>query len=274
MFSASAKHLTPLVALSLIGSAPLTAQQPEYPAPLPPTVQQVGNCDLLASDTVRAVFLDITSTAGGDYVARFEIVESLAHEQGSPARLKAMQVGETFSILLRSDIPGQPASIMESLVALRPGQLAILRLDRLFMLDPSDYGERLVCARFRPLNSSANQPAGGSEDASQATVPANSVFKQNTSTIRYEVGDDGSIREKQYINGEEIAPPELYHLDPAEEPSRTDAESSSSGALPATVLPEEDSGNEPPASKRHAPRRIPPAGSGTPVSISGSRPTP
>lgn len=272
MFSASARHLTSLVALSLIGSAPLAAQQPAYPAPLPSAVQQVGNCDLLASDTVRAVFLDITSTDRGDYVARFEIVEALAHEPISPhAKLNAMQVGETFSILLRNDVPGQPASIMQGLVALRPGQLAVMRLDRLFMLDPSDYGERLVCARFRPLNSSANQPAAGSEGGSQATATPNSVFKQNTSTIKYEVADDGSIREKQYINGEEIPPPELYHVDPAEESRESDTGSSSSDALPANILPEDESDVEPTTPTRLQTRRLTPSAGGNPVSISGSR---
>ncbi len=288
--------LRALLTLALIAPGELAAQQDAVPS-LPPVAppasaggfatgpavgqasapagvpQLTGNCDLLSSDTVRAVFHEITSNDNRDYIARFEVVELLAHQNGASAQPQPLQAGDTVDILLRRDIPGQPAGILEDLVAMKQGQLALMRLDRLFMLEPQDYGERLVCARFRPLTDSSNVPAGG-ESAAPTTPPqagdsaATGSLSQPRGkvTTKIEVGNDGSIRERIFVNGEEILPPEVQTLEPEEASPRS---SSGGDVVPSNVIPEEE-GDTRPGSALLQPSRYPASYRGGSVSISGS----
>lgn len=210
----------------------------------PGVPQLTGNCDLLSSDTVRAVFHEITSNNTGDYIARFEVVELLAHQDGTSAQTQPLQVGDTVDVLLRRDIPGQPAGILEDLVSMKQGQLALMRLDRLFMLDPQDYGERLVCARFRPLTDSANLPAGGESASTTGPTPSDRdkpsdslTQSRGKVTTKIEVNNDGSIRERIFVNGEEILPPEVQTIEPEKQSPRDDE----GGVTPSNVIPEEES---------------------------------
>lgn len=287
--------LRALLALTLLAPGELAAQQDAVPS-LPPSTpapaggfatgpavgqasastgvpQLTGNCDLLSSDTVRAVFHEITSNDNRDYIARFEVVELLAHQNGTSAQPQPLQAGDTVDILLRRDIPGQPANILEDLVAMKQGQLALMRLDRLFMLDPQDYGERLVCARFRPLTDSSNVPAGGESAAPTAPVQGNDGAASGSLsqprgkvTTKIEVGNDGSIHERIFVNGEEILPPEVQTIEPEEPSPRS---SSGGDVVPSNVLPEEESDTRP-SSVQPQPSRYSTPYRGGSVSISGN----
>jgi hypothetical protein len=103
-----------------------------------------GNCDLMASNTVRAVFRgfrQVTSQApleaqptASDY-AIFEVVQSLAHKQHVCYGDTRLKEGMLFSVSLDRNMLGQPTSVVDEILLMQLGEECVMKIDHLFVFD-------------------------------------------------------------------------------------------------------------------------------------------
>ena len=103
-----------------------------------------GNCDLMASNTVRAVFRgfrQVTSQTpmeaqptASDY-AIFEVVQSLAHKQHVCYGDTRLKEGMIFSVSLDRNMLGQPTSVVDEILLMQLGEECVMKIDHLFVFD-------------------------------------------------------------------------------------------------------------------------------------------
>ena len=118
-----------------------------------------GNCDLMASNTVRAVFRGIQQNQDGTQTAIFEVVQNLAHKRIVRYGDGIMPVGMIFTVALDRNMPGQPASIVDEITLMQVGEEAVMMIDHLFLFDEPQGVNLRPCVRM------ARKPA------TPATVP-------------------------------------------------------------------------------------------------------
>lgn len=129
-----------------------------------------GNCDLMASNTLRAVFRgfkQITNQSPTDAqpvatdVAIFEVVQSLAHKQHvryGDARLKE---GMIFTVSLDRNMLGQPTSVVDEILLMQPGEECVMKIDHLFVFDEPQGINIRPCTRLarKPASATPAVPA-------------------------------------------------------------------------------------------------------------------
>jgi len=131
-----------------------TMAQTGTTTPATTTVGQ-GNCDLMASNTVRAIFRGIQLTGDKDnsQVAVFEVVQNLAHKRHVRYGDGLMPAGMIFTISLDPALPGQPTSVIEEISKMQSGEEAVIKIDHLFLFDEPQG------INIRPCTRLARKPA-------------------------------------------------------------------------------------------------------------------
>ena len=148
--------------LLLAAIAAFSACATEDALPVEPAAEPApgrGNCDLMASNTVRAVFRGIQQNQDGTQTAIFEVVQNLAHKRIVRYGDGIMPVGMIFTVALDRNMPGQPASIVDEITLMQVGEEAVMMIDHLFLFDEPQGVNLRPCVRM------ARKPA------TPATVP-------------------------------------------------------------------------------------------------------
>lgn len=278
-------HLSSVLVAGTMLGLPLTAQDiqpiPEAPTPAPaapqpaaeavqqtsgseesaatiPMIPQQGNCRLMASNTVRAIYRGVVESGwGAAPAAHFTVIETLAHKSYEPEGDPMLPPGTLIGVELRRDIPGQPANVVDSILVMRPGEEAVMRMDHLYMLDPNYQGNLRVCARFQARMAAPaatpgaapvapygiNPPASTQQPAPSPTARTTSGAAGQVST-HWELDSQGHVRERIFVNGEEVAPPTLQQEEAPASSTPTQPEQTASPAVPDRVLPEEGDGDD------------------------------
>ena len=137
---------------AMTGMATAAPETPSVPAV--PSVG-AGNCDLMASNTVRAVFRGVqpADAQGTTYVALFEVVQNLAHQRVVRYGDGMMPVGMVFTVTLDKYMPGQPASVVDEIAMMQVGEEAVMKIDHLFLFDEPQG------LNIRPCTRIARKPA-------------------------------------------------------------------------------------------------------------------
>lgn len=127
---------------------------PETTVPAAPSVGR-GNCDLMASNTVRAVFHGIQQAdpQGTVQVAVFEVVQNLAHKRVVRYGDGQMPAGMIFTVTMDRYLPGQPSSVVDEIMQMQPGEEAVMKIDHLFLFEEPQ-GQNI-----RPCTRLARKPA-------------------------------------------------------------------------------------------------------------------
>lgn len=168
---------TAILALAL--TAPLSADIVN-PAPTANTAGMRGNCDLLASNTVRATFVglrDMTvqtieqDTPSTVQVAVFEVIDSLGYRKYVRYGDGQLTAGTRFTIAMNRELPGQPSSVVDTIAAMQPGEEAVLKIDHLYLLGPREGSPIRACSRMVRRNNPVEATAPA---ATQPTPEANS----------------------------------------------------------------------------------------------------
>lgn len=232
-------HLRSALMLSLI-ALPLHAQTGQQPSifaptviPLPPgspqpvapvagtpiqaaigtapsTVQ--SNCELLASNTVRAKLQDIRRVplskiepSASINIAIFEVLDALAHEQYSRYGDPKMEEDNIFAVELRDDLPGQPREIAHKIAQMELGESAILKIDHIFLTHNSM--QLRPCSRIA-IKSKSPRPAPAT---TPSAIPAGSVSPDSNVIIE---GDRPASTEPTALA------PQAIQSHPADQPLR------------------------------------------------------
>lgn len=138
-----------------------------------------GNCDLMATNTVRAIFKGLkdvpapgleADSAAMAKVALFEVIENLAHRRLVRYGDGAMPAGMIFTVAMDKQMPGQPADIVDTISQMQEGEETVMRIDHLFLYGDPDGKFLRPCARMARRTA---PPAPVTQDeASGETAPA------------------------------------------------------------------------------------------------------
>lgn len=151
-------------AVALTGMA--VAEPDEEAVAVVPSVGR-GNCDLMASNTVRAVFRGVqTATDGsGAQIAVFEVIQNLAHKRVVRYGDGQMPAGMVFTVAMDRTLLGQPSSVVDEIALMQPGEEAVMKIDHLFLFDEPQ-GHNL-----RPCTRLARKPAATAPTSPYPVVP-------------------------------------------------------------------------------------------------------
>ncbi len=237
---------TAVLALAL--TAPLSADIVN-PAPMPNAAGMRGNCDLLASNTVRASFVGLrdmpVQTVEQDapsmvQVAVFEVIDSLGYRKYVRYGDGQLTAGTRFTVAMNKELPGQPASIVDTISQMQPGEEAVLKIDHLYLLGGREGTPIRACSRMArrnaqpqvtpsgtPQTTAADSssaptlpttvaPLGGSaapQQQAQYTAQSSRTMMQvdsngNVQSIRVSQQTDasGQTTTRMFINGVEVDP--------------------------------------------------------------------
>lgn len=188
--------------LALAAATPSLFAEISLPTPAVAAVR--GNCDLLASNTVRATFLGLhdlaVQTINDDapttaQVAVFEVIDLLGYKKYNRLGDGQLVPGTKFTVAMSRELPGQPADIADTLAQMQPGEEAVLKIDHLYLMN-GPQGEPLrVCSRMARR---ADQPAVTAEqpaapgDAGAPTASPSATNNLPLPTIGAQVPAAGS----------------------------------------------------------------------------------
>ena len=231
---------TAVLALAL--TAPLAADIVN-PAPTPNAAGMRGNCDLLASNTVRANFVGLrempVQTVEQDaptmvQVAVFEVIDSLGYRKYVRYGDGQLTAGTRFTVAMNKELPGQPASVVDTISQMQPGEEAVLKIDHLYLLGGREGTPIRACSRMARRNAqpqvSTNEqqttpampttvaPLGGGAAAQQPYQPQYTAQSSRTMMqmdsngnvqsiqIRQQTDASGQTTTRMFINGVEVDP--------------------------------------------------------------------
>lgn len=252
--------LTIAAALGVLSSAAMADITPGQAIVPNMTAQMRGNCDLMASNTIRATFkgmrelpmqtLDESQPASVQ-VAEFEVIENLAHRRYVRYGDGKMPAGMRFTVALDRELPGQPADVVDKVGQMKPGDEAVMKVDHLFLFAEPEGRNLRPCTRMavRPSGQQAVSPEGiqpltpSSPQAADSVLPFRSERSRSVSasfSLRPD-GKGGLVEERvetqteydsasgkrttrMFINGQEVDPETRKPL-------------SSSAQAPATAAP-------------------------------------
>lgn len=173
---------TAILALAL--TAPVSADIVN-PAPMPNAAGMRGNCDLLASNTVRASFVGLrdmpVQTVEQDaptmvQVAVFEVIDSLGYRKYVRYGDGQLTAGTRFTVAMNKELPGQPASIVDTISQMQPGEEAVLKIDHLYLLGGREGTPIRACSRMARRNAQPMVTTGDTQvpadGNTQPTTPA------------------------------------------------------------------------------------------------------
>lgn len=234
--------LTIAAALGALSSAAMADITPGQAIVPNMTAQMQGNCDLMASNTIRATFkgmrelpmqtLDESQPASAQ-VAEFEVIENLAHRRYVRYGDGEMPAGMRFTVALDRELPGQPADIVDKVGQMKPGDEAVMKIDHLFLFAEPEGRNLRPCTRMavRPSSQQAVSPEGiqprvsPSPQVRDSVLPFRSERSKSVSTsisLRPD-GKGGLVEERvetqteydsasgkrttrMFINGQEVDP--------------------------------------------------------------------
>lgn len=167
---------TALAAVALLppAMADINAGRPSAPNM---TSGMRGNCDLMASNTVRARFLglkDVPVPTLDDQApataqaAIFEVVENLAYRKYVRYGDGQLKQGARFTVAMDKALPGQPASVVDTISQMKPGDEAAMKVDHLFLFGEDENKSIRPCTRIARRNTEAPAPA---EQDAEAPLP-------------------------------------------------------------------------------------------------------
>lgn len=242
---------TAILAFAL--TSPLTADIVN-PAPMPNTSGLRGNCDLLASNTVRASFVGLrdmpVQTVEQDtpttvQVAVFEVIDSLGYRKYVRYGDGQLTAGTRFTVAMNKELPGQPASVTDTISQMQPGEEAVLKIDHLYLLGGREGTPIRACSRMarrnaQPQVTTAEQqpaslpssvaPLGGATAQPQYTAQSSRTMMQvdangnvQSIQIRQQTDAAGQTSTRMFINGVEVDPQTRQPLQPALQPVTTDS---------------------------------------------------
>lgn len=157
----------------------------EISVPTPAVAAVRGNCDLLASNTVRATFVGMhdlaVQTINDDapttaQVAVFEVIDLLGYKKYNRLGDGQLVPGTKFTVAMSRELPGQPAEIVDTLAQMQPGEEAVLKIDHLYLMT-GPQGEPLrVCSRMARRAAqpavTTEQPAAPADGSAPADAPS------------------------------------------------------------------------------------------------------
>ena len=147
----------------LANHAPILRAMPSSLAP----VQAQGNCDLMASNTVRAAFVGLRDLAVQRVdqdepttvqVAIFQVIDNLAYRRFNRIGDGQLVPGMQFTIGMNKELPGQPAENVDLISSLLPNEEVVMRVDHLYLITGQEGESLRVCARLARRNAAAAAP--------------------------------------------------------------------------------------------------------------------
>lgn len=271
--------------LALAAATPSLFAEISVPAPMAAAVQ--GNCDLLASNTVRATFVGMhdlaVQTINDDapttaQVAVFEVIDLLGYKKYNRLGDGQLTAGTKFTISMSRELPGQPASIADTIAQMQPGEEAVMRIDHLYLMQ-GQQGEPLrVCSRMArraaqpavttteetpatpttaegstaslpdtlaPLGGAATTGNGGMHfSATSSSVSLSRDAEGNITQTRTESHYDpatGQMKTRMFINGTEVDP---QTKQPLTQPMAVPAPAPAAAPSPADAPKTADNGDD------------------------------
>ncbi len=210
--------------------ADISTGAPATPTPQMPTRIQ-GNCDLLASNTLRANFLGVRDIQVQNFdqelpttvqVAVFQVIENLAYRRYVRYGDGRLQPGARFSVALSRDLPGQPASIVDTIAQMQPGEEAVMKIDHLYIFGDQEGKPVRPCSRMARRQAAAQQQPGAAAPAAPApqqpvgysssmsrqfaiSVNGNGTT-QSAEIISQKLPGSAEVRTRMFLNGQEVDP--------------------------------------------------------------------
>lgn len=147
-------------------------------APVPGNARQIiqGNCDLMASNTVRAVFQgmqqqDAAQTTPITPAAVFQVQENLAHRRYVRYGDGLMPEGMLFTVCMDRSLPGQPVQVVDEIAQMKPGDEAIMKVDHLFIFSEPQGQNVRPCTRIARRATPQPTPTTAPEAEQNQTQP-------------------------------------------------------------------------------------------------------
>lgn len=175
---------TTLLALAITTPVLFADLSAQMPAAAPAATR--GNCDLLASNTVRATFVGLhdlavqtinDATPSTAQVAVFEVIDLLGYKKYNRLGDGQLTPGTKFTVAMNRELPGQPADIADTIGQMQPGEEAVLKIDHLYLMN-GPQGEPLrVCSRMArraaqpAVTTTEPAPAPAGEQPAPAPLP-------------------------------------------------------------------------------------------------------
>lgn len=226
---------------ALLVAAPVALADISLGAPAAAEPQRsVYHTDLLASNAVLATFKELRSipvvrldaAPETEEVAVFEVKRNLAHRRYDRMGDGELKQGKLFSVSLAADVPGQDASLGNTLRELKAGEEALLNIDHIYVFREEGNENVHACTRFVKIqpgvapgapHTAAQQPNALQPRPDRAVLPISSntreVFtrvtiepdgnggmRQMKITEIREVSDDGKTTVRKFINNVEVDP--------------------------------------------------------------------
>lgn len=152
--------------MAVLAMVPVASAQAPSAAPAAQTTGR-GNSDLLASNTVRAVFRGMQEVAISHFtnpqsyttqVAVFEVVENLAHRRLVRYGDGCLQAGTIITVSMNRNQPGQPSSVVDEIAQMQVGEEAVMKIDHLFLFAEPEGINIRPCTRLARKPNSAGKP--------------------------------------------------------------------------------------------------------------------
>ena len=226
--------LPPQMALADIGIT-----RPVVPTAAQQAIQ--GNCDLMATNVVRAVYEGIQQPTGGAITApraMFRVLENLGHRRFVRYGDGVMPEEMFFAVAMDNSMPGQPPAVVDIISRMQPGDEAIMKIDHLFIFN-EPYGQNVrPCTRISVRDAEPGEttavptptvpqgaaPAVAGVPQTAPSVQQATVSESLSTQVRYRPdGRGGLIQERidirtrynsatgetttqMFINGQEVDP--------------------------------------------------------------------
>ena len=201
------------------------------------TAQARGNCDLMASNTVRASFVGLRDLAVQRIdqdepttvqVGVFQVIDSLAYRRYNRIGDGQLTPGMQFTIGMNKELPGQPAENVDTISTLQAGEEVVMRVDHLYLITGQEGESLRVCARLarrnpnptpaQPAATPAPLPLPGAQPAALGNGMMHMTSRsfsfssdsngqmQTVQTSRVYDPNTGEIKTRMMINGVEVDP--------------------------------------------------------------------
>ncbi len=259
---------TTLTSLLMLAASPalladITATAtPATATPQAPTRIQ-GNCDLLASNTLRATYLGIreiqTQTFDQEMpsitqVAVFQVIENLAYRRYVRYGDGRLHPGAYFSVEMNRELPGQPSSIVDTIAQMQPGEEAVMKMDHLYIFGDQTGMPIRPCSRMaRRQAAAAGQVQPTAVPQQEGTASYTAVSRRfsihgngataSTEVISQKLPGSDEVQTRMFINGQEVDPATRQPLNATPAPSAPPAQPSAETPAPQQQPAERSEGD-------------------------------
>lgn len=169
--------LSLILGICSLAALPVTADiNPGSPV-LPGSAPRM-NCDLMASNTVRATYKGMEE---GTTNANFEVVENLAHRRYVRYGDGALPTGFAIQVNTAPGQPGQPDTIAQEISRMQPGDEAIMKIDHLYIFAEPQGQHIRPCSRIALRPRPQTQPQA---DLVQPQQASDNNQQQNTPQVQ------------------------------------------------------------------------------------------